>query len=112
MKKTLVVDNNLVMLQLMKNLLEKEGDEVLTAEDGLSVLEILKAYNPYVIFVDLIMPNISGDKLCKIIRKIPELKDIYIVIISAAAAEQVVNLAELGANTCMDEIGDVRSERS
>jgi two-component system cell cycle sensor histidine kinase/response regulator CckA len=101
MKKTLVVDNNLVMLQLMKKLLEKEGHEVLTAADGLSALEILKTCIPDVMFIDLIMPDIDGEKLCKIVRKIPELNHVYIVIISAIAVEQHVDPAQLGANACI-----------
>ena len=59
MKKIMVVDNHPVMLKFMTNLLEKDGHQVLTALDGLSALEILKASIPDVIFVDLVMPNIS-----------------------------------------------------
>jgi CheY-like chemotaxis protein len=57
-KKILVVDNHPVMLRLMVNLLENKGHQVLTAEDGLSALDILKTYIPEVIFIDLVMPNI------------------------------------------------------
>ena len=59
----------------------------MTAEDGLSALEILKTYTPDVIFVDLVMPNIDGKRLCKIIRGKKELKDVYLIILSAVAAE-------------------------
>ena len=65
-KKILVVDNHPMILKLMGNLLEKEGYKVKVAPDGLSALDILKTYKPDMIFVDLIMPNISGDKLCRI----------------------------------------------
>jgi len=52
-------------------------------------------------FVDLIMPNINGKKLIKVIRNIPKLKDVYIVILSAIVAEEEIDIAELGANTCI-----------
>ena len=45
-KKILVVDNHPVMLKFMTNLLEKKGHEVMTAEDGLSALDILKKFIP------------------------------------------------------------------
>jgi two-component system cell cycle sensor histidine kinase/response regulator CckA len=101
-KKILVVDNHPVMLKFMVNLLEKEGHQVMTAKDGIEALEILKNYVPHIIFVDLIMPNISGDKLCSIIHNTPSLKDVYLVLLSAIAAEEeMTNIAELKANACI-----------
>ena len=100
-KKILVVDNHPMILKLMSNLLEKEGYEVIVAPDGLSALDILKVYTPELIFVDLIMPNISGDKLCRIIRSMPEFKDVYLVILSAIAAEEEVDFLGFGADACI-----------
>ena len=97
-KKILVVDNNPVILKYMTNFLFKNGYQVLTAKDGLSALEILKTYTPDIIFVDLIMPNIGGKKLCQIIRKTPRLKNVYIIILSAVAAEEKTKYTEFGAN--------------
>ena len=100
-KNVLVVDNNPVILKFMTNLLEKKGCQVQVAEDGLTALDVLQSYVPDVIFVDLIMPNISGDKLCRIIRKMPELKGVYLVILSAISAEEEVDIIEFGANACI-----------
>jgi len=100
-KKILVVDNYPVMLKFMSKLLEKEGCHVKTAEDGISALEILKAYTPDILFIDLVMPNINGEKLCRIIRGIPKMKDAQIVIISAIAAKEEVDFTEFGANACI-----------
>jgi len=102
-KKILVVDNHPLMLIWMTDLLTKEGYSVLTAEDGLSALAILKTYIPDIIFTDLIMPNIDGKKLCQIVRKIPELKDMYIVIFSAAGMEEMESLTGYGANVCISK---------
>ncbi len=101
MKKILVVDNDVMLLEFMSDLLEKEGHHVLTAKDGLTALEKLKAYIPDIMFIDLVMPNIDGEKLCRTIRKIPELNGIYIVIVSAIAAEQEIDVSEIGANACI-----------
>jgi len=100
-KKILVVDDNRVMLKFLTNLLEREGHEVVTAEDGFSALDILTAYIPDILFVDLIMPKISGDKLCKIVRKMEHLKDCYVVVVSAAVAEMDFDYQAIGANTCI-----------
>ncbi|MEE9612748.1 MAG: response regulator, partial [Desulfatiglandales bacterium] len=100
-KKIMVVDNHPLILKFMKDLLVKEGYQVSTAKDGLSALDVLKTYTPDVIFIDLIMPNINGEKLCQIIRSMPRLKDAGIIILSAIAAEQDLDYAALGANACV-----------
>ena len=100
-KKILIVDDNPGMLKVMSRLLEREENEVLTATDGLSALDILKNYIPDVIFCDILMPNISGEKLCRIIRSMPRLKDVYLVVFSALAVEGKIDFAEFGANACI-----------
>ncbi|MDZ7696891.1 MAG: response regulator [Deltaproteobacteria bacterium] len=87
-KKILVIDNDAFVLEWMRELLTEEGHEVVTAADGLSALDILKDYVPDVVFVDLIMPNISGDKVCRIIRKRPHLDDVYLAVVSATMAKE------------------------
>jgi len=99
-KKILVVDNSPIMLKFMTNLLVKKGHQVMTAEDGLSALDILKSYTPDIIFVDLIMPSIDGKRLCRIIRS-KQRKHAFIVVLSAIAVEEEANIDELGANVCI-----------
>jgi two-component system cell cycle sensor histidine kinase/response regulator CckA len=101
MKKILVVDNSKVILQFMKDMLSNEGYKVLTAEDGLSALDVLKTYIPDVMFIDLVMPNIRGEKLCRIVRSMPQLNDTYLVILSAIAAEEEVDFVRFGADACI-----------
>jgi CheY-like chemotaxis protein len=100
-KKILVVDNDRLMLQFMSDLFSEQGHEVVTAEDGLSALETLKDYVPDVAFIDLVMPNIRGDRLCRIIRSMPHLKNLFMVIISATALEDLTNFSELGADAAI-----------
>ena len=101
MKMILVVDNNPVVTKFMTNRLEKKGYHVLSAENGLSALNILETFIPDVIFIDLVMPNISGEKLCRIIRNTPQLKSVFIVIISGVAKDHKIDFIDLGANACI-----------
>ncbi len=98
-KKILVVDNDRFMVEFMADLLTEQGHDVLTAQDGLSALELLKSDVPDIVFVDLIMPNISGDRLCRVIRRTPRLKDVYLAVVSATVAEEPTRFADLGADT-------------
>jgi CheY-like chemotaxis protein len=109
-KKILVVDNDRFMLEFMSDLFRERGHEVVTAEDGLSALEILNNFVPDIAFIDLVMPNIRGDRLCRIIRNLPHLKNLFMVILSATTLEELTHFAELGANTAIpkgpfDEMG-------
>ena len=88
-KKILVVDDNRVMVSFMTKTLEQDGHEVFSAEDGLAAIEMLTSLTPDIMFIDLIMPNIGGDKLCQIVRKMSHLKDCYLVIISGAVGGSV-----------------------
>lgn len=98
-KKILVVDDDRVMLKFVTKLLTREGHEVMTAEDGFAALNLLSTFRPEIIFFDLIMPKIDGDKLIRIVRSMPQLKDCYLVIISAAVAEIDFDFQETGADS-------------
>ncbi len=97
----LVVDNHPVILKMLGDFLTKKGFDVFLAEDGLRALEILENITPAIIFTDLVMPNIGGDKLCKIVRRMSRLKDTYVCIISGIAAEEEVDFLAWGANACI-----------
>ena len=100
-KKILVVDDNPVMLKFMINLLNREGHDVKTAEDGFIALSMLTSFKPDIMFIDLIMPKLDGRKLCQIVRKMEDLKNCYVVVISAAVLELNLDCIEIGANACI-----------
>ncbi|MDG4475490.1 diguanylate cyclase [Thiovibrio frasassiensis] len=101
MKTILVVDNHPVVLKLLVEFLKRMGHEVISAEDGLAALEILKKVTPDIVFTDLIMPNISGEKLCQVIRSRPELKEVHIIIYSSTMLEDEAHILSLGAAACI-----------
>jgi PAS domain S-box-containing protein len=90
-----------MILQFMTDLLAQEGYVVRTAEDGLTALETLQSFTPEIVVVDLVMPNISGDTLCRIISRMPQFRDIPLIVLSAIAAEEEVNVTEFGATVCI-----------
>ncbi len=87
MKKILVVDNNPLMLEFMKEMLGEQGFEVRTANNGLEALRAVEEDIPEVIFVDLVMPQIDGKQLTKLLRANSKLDDSYIVVVSGVAVE-------------------------
>jgi len=101
MKKILAVDNDVFIREFLTDILSNQGYKVVTASDGLTALDILKTYTPDIIFVDLVMPNIDGKKLCKIIRGTREFDKTRIIVLSSIAAEEKASLISVGANRCI-----------
>lgn len=100
--KALVVDNNPVLLKAVSTILEQEGCDVFTAENGLTAIEIAKDILPDILFTDLIMPQVSGEQLCKVFRGTDDLKHIFIVILSAVVQEERDRiLAEIDYDVCI-----------
>lgn len=89
MKRILVVDNHPVVRKFMSELVAKRGHNVHTAKDGLTALETLEFYTPDLVFIDLVMPNIDGNKLCQVIRSRSNLDDCFIVVLSGIAVEEL-----------------------
>lgn len=100
-KKILVVDDDRSLLTFLSFRLEECGHELLTAEDGISALNILTTFDPDVILVDLILPKIDGENLCRVIRTMNHLSEAYIVVMSSAINELNIDFSAIGANACI-----------
>ena len=97
--KILLIDDDRVFLKYLTRQLETAGHDVVTAADGISALNLLTDITPDVIFLDLILPKIDGDKLCRVIRKMDHLDNCLLVVISAVVAEMGSNFDDIGADS-------------
>ena len=88
-------------LEFMRKVLEPEGCEVVTAENGLAALARVETFVPDIIFLDLVMPYIDGRQLAGILRTRPNLSGASIVILSAVAAEEGADASVAGADACI-----------
>ena len=79
----LIVDDEPYLTQALTFVLSREGYEVTTAADGEEALQKIAENKPTVMFLDIMMPKKNGYEVCEIVKKIPELKDIYIIMLSA-----------------------------
>jgi DNA-binding response OmpR family regulator len=92
----LVVDDEPKIARLARDYLEKNGFRVVTASDGQSALTTARREKPDLVVLDLMLPNIDGREVCRILRRE---SDIPIIMLTALAEEvdQVTGL-ELGAD--------------
>ena len=99
MKQILLIDDDRVFLKFLTNLLEKDGHKVHTVEDGIAALSLLTSFTPDIIFLDLILPRIDGDKLCRVIRRMDHLNNCHLVVVSAVVAEMKDEFNGIGADS-------------
>jgi len=97
----LVVDNDPFFLKLFSELIRRNGHSVTSASNVFECLDTLADSTPDLIFLDLVMPHLGGDDLCRVIRNHSHLQDTYIVIISAIALEKPIDIYALGADACI-----------
>ncbi|HUR44854.1 MAG TPA: response regulator [Candidatus Saccharimonadales bacterium] len=97
--KILVVDDEPDALELIEFNLKGAGYEVVTAADGEQALKKARDILPKLIILDLMLPEVDGIEVCKILRRDPRTSGIPIIMLTAKAAEvdRVLGL-ELGAD--------------
>ncbi|MFH1562454.1 MAG: response regulator [Nitrospirota bacterium] len=78
----LVIDDDISILELLKNILVSQGYEVTLAQSGKEALEKLKEEIPHLIILDIMMPDMDGYEVCQRIRKNPTLKHLPIIMLS------------------------------
>jgi DNA-binding response OmpR family regulator len=97
--KILVVDDEPEAVELVEFNLKQAGFSVVTAADGAEALNKARATPPNLIVLDLMLPEISGLEVCKMLRRDPTTAAVPIIMLTAKAAEidRVLGL-ELGAD--------------
>lgn len=81
--KALVVDDNAAVRSLLSHALRGEGYEVEVAADGLEALQLVHFLMPDLILLDIDMPGLSGDEVCRQLKQSPATRLIPVVMITA-----------------------------
>jgi signal transduction histidine kinase/FixJ family two-component response regulator len=82
----LVVDDSSANRLFLSDLLQYIGFDVYTAVNGKDGLEKVREHDPDLILLDLAMPEMNGLQMVEIIRNTPELKDKYVILVSASTS--------------------------
>jgi len=83
----LIVEDEVKILEVLEAYLKKAGYGVITAINGSEAIYKYKQYNPRLIILDLMLPDISGEKICEIIRKESE---VPIIMLTAKVEEESI----------------------
>lgn len=96
-KKVLVVDDDEYVVELISYALKKNNFEVIVARDGMQARALLAKEKPDLLILDVMVPKIDGIQLCEGIKKDTVLRDIPVIMISAAEREEITDkIKELG----------------
>lgn len=98
-QRVLVVDDDKYICEIIKLYLDKEGFEVIIANDGQTAVDLFKQKTPSVVVLDVMLPKMDGFQVCREIRRT---SNIPIIMLTAKGEtfDKVLGL-ELGADDYM-----------
>lgn len=97
MKRILIVEDDLAILRGLKDNLEYESYEVLTAPDGEQGYSLMREKKPDLVILDLMLPRMSGYELCRKVRKEGNTTPILMLTARGEEVDRVLGL-DLGAD--------------
>jgi two-component system alkaline phosphatase synthesis response regulator PhoP len=89
-KKILIVDDEAHIRMLIEQTLEDledDGVEIMTATNGEEALDAIKSEKPNLVFLDVMMPKMSGFDVCQMVKNELKINDVYIIMITAKGQE-------------------------
>jgi excisionase family DNA binding protein len=98
--KVLVVDDDPEIVELFVDVLERDGRfEVRTAATGYDAGMLTQEFNPDLIILDYMLPDVNGNVVCQTIRAKPEFQQTKIIIVSGVVNQDEINdLLKAGAD--------------
>ncbi|MDE5423218.1 response regulator transcription factor [Ancylomarina sp. DW003] len=85
--KILLVDDEADILEFLSYNIKKEGFQVETAGNGIEGIEVAKKFQPHLIILDVMMPEMDGIETCDKLREIPEFSDVLITFLTARSED-------------------------
>ena len=82
-KKILLIDDEFGIIESLCEILLDEGYTVYSADNGRSGVSALKAHEPHLVFVDLMMPVVSGKHVLKFMRDHADYSRLPVIVMSA-----------------------------
>jgi CheY-like chemotaxis protein len=116
-KKILLLDDSTITLEMEKAVLEDRGYKVAIASNLLEFQKELDAFQPEIILTDLMMPDISGKDIVRVLKQDFHTEKIPIILFSSKPDDELEQIAEqagadgfLSKSHGIDRLGDMVDE--
>jgi excisionase family DNA binding protein len=98
-RKVLIVDDDAEIVELLTDVLDKDGRfELKTASSGYEAGMATERFQPELILLDYMLPDVNGNIVCQTIKKNPQFENIKIIIISGVVKQdEIEQLLKSGA---------------
>jgi PleD family two-component response regulator len=109
----LVVDDQAIVRERWKSVLEQAEFRVRLASDGREALDEIRRSKPDLVILDLNMPNMNGDEVCRRLKESQDTESIPVIVVTASRdAENKIDSLLYGANDYLlkDELAKTRNE--
>jgi two-component system sensor histidine kinase/response regulator len=94
----LIVDDTIENIQLLGECLQNNGYQIIVAQNGVQALESINALPPDLILLDVMMPEMDGYEMCRLLKENPENCDIPVIFLTAKVeTEDIIKGFKLGA---------------
>jgi CheY-like chemotaxis protein len=116
-KRILLLDDSAITLEMEKAVLEERGYQVATASNLFEFQQLIENFAPDVILTDLMMPDISGKDIVRVLKQDFHTERIPIVLFSSKTDDELAPIAEqagadgfLSKSHGIDKLGDMVDE--
>lgn len=106
-KRILIVDDDLEIQHLLAAVLRRRAFDVVFARDGDEARRAVKAFDPDLILLDLMMPRVDGFQFLSTLKDDPERRQVPIVVLSAHLQADPERVLALGATTLLPKPFDI-----
>jgi len=109
-KRILIVEDNALLREMYRSALKSLGAELVETQRGLVVSELARTHRPHLIILDLVLPDISGQEVLKMLRQSVDTASIPVLAVTnAVTAGDESSLRALGFSGLVTKPIDIRT---
>lgn len=106
--KIVLVDDSLVALEWAREALAPLGFDVVTYNASLGIQAFVRKNQPRLVLLDVNMPALNGDLVCRMLKESPQTKDVLVALYSSMPEDELSQLAsKSGADGYIIKTSDV-----
>ena len=83
MAKVLIIDDDIETIKLLETIVQMEGHETFSVSESKNAIQAVENYRPDLVLLDIMMPEINGIAICKLIKSNTDINRTKVMMVSA-----------------------------